>query len=115
MAERVGLIKLLPVRSRLSDQLGGATRRAARPEKTDGSARGSWGLGPRKRRSHQGLWRYMPPRCWLPRRSWRLEHNQCHSLYLFPRFLIAARLVSSRGISSQAVVSAIQAQKSRRK
>ena len=44
MAERVGLIKLLPVRSRLSDQLGGATRRAARPEKTDGSARavGVW-------------------------------------------------------------------------
>src|SRR5579864_7664154 len=27
----------------------------------------------------------MPPRCWLPRRSWRLEHNQCHSLYLFSR------------------------------
>jgi Fis family transcriptional regulator, factor for inversion stimulation protein len=24
----------------------------------------------------------MPPRCWLPRRSWRLEHNQCHSLFL---------------------------------
>src|SRR5208283_3949265 len=23
----------------------------------------------------------MPPRCWLPRRSWRLEHNQCHSLF----------------------------------
>ena len=22
----------------------------------------------------------MPPRSWLPRRSWRLEHNQCHSL-----------------------------------
>jgi len=32
-----------------SDQHGGATRRAARPEKTDGSARSSWGLGPRKR------------------------------------------------------------------
>src|SRR5579859_4360241 len=25
----------------------------------------------------------MHPRCWLPRRSWRLEHNQCHSLYYF--------------------------------
>src|ERR1019366_10339039 len=25
----------------------------------------------------------MPPRYWLPRRSWWLEHNQCHSLYLF--------------------------------
>jgi len=24
---------------------------------------------------------------WLPRRSWRLEHNQCHSLYLFPAFV----------------------------
>jgi hypothetical protein len=36
-------------------RLGGATRRAARPEKTDGSARSSWGLAPRKRRSHQGL------------------------------------------------------------
>jgi len=30
----------------------------------------------------KGLWRYMPPRCWLPRRSWRLEHNQCHGLFL---------------------------------
>ena len=37
-----------PVRSRLSDQPGGATRKAARPEKTDGSARVSWGLGLRK-------------------------------------------------------------------
>jgi len=34
----------LLTRSRLGDQPGGATRRAARPEKTDGSARGSWGL-----------------------------------------------------------------------
>ena len=25
----------------------------------------------------------MPPRCWLPRRSWRLEHNQCRSLSTF--------------------------------
>ncbi len=25
----------------------------------------------------------MRPRCWLLRGSWRLEHNQCHSLYLF--------------------------------
>jgi len=32
-------------RSKLGDQPSGATRRAARPEKTDGSARGSWGLG----------------------------------------------------------------------
>jgi len=32
----------------LSDQPGGVTRQAARPEKTDGSARGSWGLGLRK-------------------------------------------------------------------
>jgi hypothetical protein len=36
----------------------------------------------------------MPPRFWLPRRSWRLEHNQCHSLYLFPAFSVAARLFS---------------------
>src|SRR5260370_38854398 len=26
----------------------------------------------------------MPPRCWLPRRSWRLEHNQCHGPFNFP-------------------------------
>jgi len=37
-----------PVQSRLSDQQGGATRQATRPEKTDGSARGSWGLELRK-------------------------------------------------------------------
>jgi hypothetical protein len=48
-AERVGLNKILPVRSKLSDQPAGQPDRAARPEKTDGSARGSWGLGPRKR------------------------------------------------------------------
>src|SRR5437870_12602331 len=23
------------------------------------------------------------PRCWLPRRSWRLEHNQCHGPFHF--------------------------------
>ena len=28
----------------------------------------------------------MRPRCWLPRRRRRLEHNQCHSLYLFLAF-----------------------------
>ena len=38
-----------PVRSRLSDKSGGATCKAARPEKTDCSARFSRGLGPRKR------------------------------------------------------------------
>jgi len=38
-----------PVRSRLSDKPGGATCKAARPEKTDCSARFSRGLGPRKR------------------------------------------------------------------
>ena len=26
----------------------------------------------------------MHPRCWLPRRSWWLEHNQCHSLLILP-------------------------------
>jgi len=31
--------------NRLGDQPSGAIRRAAKPEKTDGSARGSWGLG----------------------------------------------------------------------
>src|ERR1700733_16178018 len=25
----------------------------------------------------------MPPRCWFPRRNRQIEHNQCHSLYLF--------------------------------
>src|ERR1039457_3249849 len=30
----------------------------------------------------------MPPRSWLPRRSWRLEHNQCHGPFnFFPPFL----------------------------
>jgi hypothetical protein len=37
-----------PVRSRLSDQPGGATCKATRPEKTDSSARSSWGLELRK-------------------------------------------------------------------
>src|ERR1700751_2067306 len=27
----------------------------------------------------------MRPRCWLPRRSWWLEHNQCHGLSYFYR------------------------------
>jgi protein-S-isoprenylcysteine O-methyltransferase Ste14 len=40
----LGLLAWVLTRSRLGDQPGGATRRAARPEKTDGSARGSWGL-----------------------------------------------------------------------
>jgi 3-hydroxyacyl-CoA dehydrogenase len=42
---QVGLNNILPVRRWLCDQLSGATRGAARPEKTDGFARGSWGLG----------------------------------------------------------------------
>jgi hypothetical protein len=42
-------IKTWPVQSRLGDQRVGVTRSATRPEKTDGSARSSWGLGPRKR------------------------------------------------------------------
>src|SRR2546427_2126307 len=33
----------------------------------------------------------MSPRCWLPRRSWQLEHNQCHGPFNFPaRFSPAA-------------------------
>jgi len=59
------------------------TATATRPTKTDGSARSSWGLGSRKRWSHQGLWWCMYPRGWLPRRSWQLEHNQCHSPFNF--------------------------------
>src|SRR5437016_6521990 len=38
----------------------------------------------------------MYPRCWLPRRSWRLEHNQCRSLYYFPKRLIALFAVTIR-------------------
>src|ERR1700704_761151 len=30
----------------------------------------------------------MRPRCWLLRGSWRLEHNQCHSLYPLPSVLL---------------------------
>src|SRR5690348_3902386 len=63
--------------------LGRATGRAARPEKTDGSARSSWGLAPRKRRSHQGLRRCMYPRGRLPRRSRQMEHNQGCSPFYF--------------------------------
>src|ERR1700758_1207214 len=33
----------------------------------------------------------MHPRCWLPRRSWRLEHNQCRSLSYFRRALNSIR------------------------
>jgi hypothetical protein len=40
--ERVGTIKRASP-NRLSDQPGGATRKVTGPEKTDGSARGSWG------------------------------------------------------------------------
>src|SRR5579872_3448289 len=59
------------------------TGRAARPEKTDGSARSSWGLEPRKRESQQGLLRCMYPGGWLPRKSWQLEHNQGRSPFKF--------------------------------
>jgi len=44
----------------------GVTQRATGPEKTDGSARGSWGSELRKQRSHQGPWWCMPPRCFAP-------------------------------------------------
>jgi pimeloyl-ACP methyl ester carboxylesterase len=63
---RLAQIKTWPVRSKLGDQRAEATRSATRPEKTDGSARSSWGLGLRKQRSHQGLRRYMHPRCCAP-------------------------------------------------
>jgi len=42
------------------------------PKNPADTARCSRGLELRKQWSHQGLWRYMHPRCWLPRRSWRL-------------------------------------------
>jgi len=42
-----------PVRSRLSDQPSGATRRVTEPEKTDSSARGSRGSELRKQWLHQ--------------------------------------------------------------
>ena|SRR5437867_7374770 len=47
-AERVGLIKTLPVRSKLSDLLTKATWLAARPEKTDCSCEGQLGFGTAK-------------------------------------------------------------------
>src|SRR5579872_7464474 len=36
----------------------------------------------------------MLPRCWLPRRSWWLGHNQCHGPFNFfpPLFSCSARL-----------------------
>jgi hypothetical protein len=43
-------IKTWPVRSRPGDPPGGVTRWATKPEKTDGSARSSRGLGLRKQR-----------------------------------------------------------------
>src|SRR6266480_815427 len=37
----------------------------------------------------------MRPRCWLPRRSWWLEHNQCHGLsYLYRPFPVSFNAVS---------------------
>src|SRR5690348_7062245 len=69
--------------------LSRATGRAARPEKTDGSARSSWGLAPRKRRSHQGLRRCMYPRGRLPRKSRQMEHNQgCSPFYFSFQFSV---------------------------
>jgi len=53
------------------------------PKKPTGSARSSWGLELRKQLSHQGLRRCMHPRCWLLRKSWWLERNQCRSLSYF--------------------------------
>jgi hypothetical protein len=49
-AKGLAQIKTWPVRSRPGDPSGGVTCRATEPEKTDGSARGSWGLGLRKQR-----------------------------------------------------------------
>jgi hypothetical protein len=40
----------------------------------------------------------MRPRRRLPRRSWRLEHNQCHSLYLFPAFPLSRKSDSTENI-----------------
>src|SRR5579864_622783 len=83
--------------------LSRATGRAARPEKTDGSARSSWGLAPRKRRSHQGLRRCMYPRGWLPRRSQQMEHNQgCSPFYFSSQFsVLSSQLSVLPALSSQ--------------
>jgi translation elongation factor TU len=51
-ADYINQIKTWPVRSRPGDPSGGVTRWATEPEKTDGSARGSWGLGLRKQRRY---------------------------------------------------------------
>jgi len=48
LGQGLAQIKTWPVRSKLGDQRAEATRSATRPEKTDGSARSSWGLGLRK-------------------------------------------------------------------
>jgi hypothetical protein len=40
----------------------------------------------------------MRPRRRLPRRSWRLEHNQCHSLYLFPALPLSRKSDSTENI-----------------
>ena len=47
----------------------------------------------------KGLRRCVRPRCQLPRRSWRLEHNQCRSL------LLSHRLHSTHSVRTYLVVS----------
>jgi len=73
------------------------------PKKPASFARSRWGLELRKQWSHQGLWRCMFPHCWLPRRSWRLEHNQCHGPFnfflpgFFPELVLPGDLLLWRG------------------
>src|SRR6266568_2517229 len=37
----------------------------------------------------------MLPRCWLPRRSGQLEHNQCHGPFNFPHLFFSDDLPSA--------------------
>jgi len=57
--------------------------RRPNPKKPTGLRRICRGSEVRKYWLHQGLRRYMSPRCWLSRRSWWLEHNQCRSPFNF--------------------------------
>jgi len=79
MAERVGPNNIGQSKVSWVISPAGKLGQATRPEKTDGSARSSWGLESRKRWSHQGLRWCTHPRRRLPRRSGWLERNQNRS------------------------------------
>jgi len=42
----------------------------------------------------------MRPRCRLPRRSWRLEHNQCRSLLYLPAHASAKKRPNQQGTAT---------------